>query len=70
MIESTGCLRFFEWDRSETIFGNFSENVVQVFMHYISKSPFFIQYFCAPLSPRSFGPSGAPPPTLSGPEPL
>ena len=29
MVESTGCLRYFEWDRSETIFGNFSENVVQ-----------------------------------------
>ena len=34
MVESTACLRYFEWDRSETIFGNFSENVVQVFMHY------------------------------------
>ena len=28
-MESTGCLWYFEWDRSETIFGNFSENVVQ-----------------------------------------
>jgi hypothetical protein len=26
--------------------------------------------FCAPLSPRSPGPSGMPPPTRSGPEPL
>ena len=34
MVESTGCLLYFEWDRSETIFGNFSENVVQVFMGY------------------------------------
>ena len=24
-----GLLGYFEWDRSETIFGNFSENVVQ-----------------------------------------
>ena len=29
MIESTRGSRYFEWDRSETIFGNFSENVVQ-----------------------------------------
>ena len=29
MVKSTGCLWYFEWDRSETIFGNFSENVVQ-----------------------------------------
>ena len=29
MVESTSRLRYFEWDRSETIFGNFSENVVQ-----------------------------------------
>ena len=28
-MESTGCWWYFEWDRSETIFGNFSENVVQ-----------------------------------------
>ena len=27
-------------------------------------------HFCAPLSPRSPGPSGAPPPAWSGPEPL
>jgi len=26
-------LRYFEWDRSETIFGNFSENVVQNYRH-------------------------------------
>ena len=32
MVESTSRLWYFEWDRSETIFGNFSENVVQVFM--------------------------------------
>lgn len=32
MVESTGCLWYFEWDRSETIFGNFSENVVRVWM--------------------------------------
>ena len=30
MNESTGCSGYFEWDRSETIFGNFSENVVQI----------------------------------------
>ena len=30
IIESTACLRYFEWDRSENIFGNFSENVVQI----------------------------------------
>ena len=24
-----GCFWYFEWDRSEAIFGNFSENVVQ-----------------------------------------
>ena len=29
MVESTSCSWYFEWDRSETIFGNFSENVVQ-----------------------------------------
>ena len=29
MVKSTGCWWYFEWDRSETIFGNFSENVVQ-----------------------------------------
>ena len=28
-MESTGCLWYFEWVRSETIFGKFSENVVQ-----------------------------------------
>ena len=28
--ESTGRSGYFEWDRSETIFGNFSENVVQI----------------------------------------
>jgi hypothetical protein len=29
MVESTRRSWYFEWDRSETIFGNFSENVVQ-----------------------------------------
>lgn len=30
MVESTGCLRYFEWDRSETIFGNFSSRPTQI----------------------------------------
>ena len=30
MVESTPRSWYFEWDRSETIFGNFSENVVQI----------------------------------------
>ena len=30
MVESTGRLRYFEWDRSETIFGNFSSRATQI----------------------------------------
>ena len=30
MVESTGCLWYFEWDRSETIFGNFSSRPTQI----------------------------------------
>jgi hypothetical protein len=29
MVESTGGLRYFEWDRSETIFGEFSSRPTQ-----------------------------------------
>jgi len=32
MVESTGRLRYFEWDRSETIFGNFSSRPTQIQM--------------------------------------
>ena len=30
MVESTGCWWYFEWDRSETIFGNFSSRPTQI----------------------------------------
>ena len=30
MVKSTGCLWYFEWDRSETIFGNFSSRPTQI----------------------------------------
>ena len=33
MVESTGRLRYFEWDRSETIFGNFSSRPTQIQRH-------------------------------------
>ena len=33
MVESTGCLWYFEWDRSETIFGDFSSRPTQIQRH-------------------------------------
>ena len=33
MVELTTCLRYFEWDRSETIFGNFSSRPTQIQRH-------------------------------------
>ena len=33
MVESTGRLRYFEWDRSETIFGDFSSRPTQNFSY-------------------------------------
>ena len=51
-------------------------NLVNYRLQYDSSSLLYSTYFhprppfCAPLSPRSPGPSGMPPPTRSGPEPL